>query len=134
MTVCDHVLCTLCAHFGSTFGGSILSQCQNTIQTCTPCSAHLSPPPAFIFLTIYVTRCQLVLLVIAHAQYYPNQPFCPWLLGTEFVENVCGLVRMILPNFTHAELLKMVQHIMVHQRILLSGKFKEKQEKQSGVG
>ena len=76
----------------------------------------------------------LVLLVIAHARFYPDQPFCLWLLGTEFVEHFFGLARMILPNFTYAELLKMVQNIMVRQRILLSGKFKEKQEKQSGVG
>ena len=41
---------------------------------------------------------------------------------------------MILPNFTYAEMLKMVQHIMVRQRIVLSGNFKEKREKQSGVG
>jgi hypothetical protein len=33
---------------------------------------------------------------------------------------------MILPNFTYAELLKMVQHIMGRQCILLSGKFKAK--------
>jgi hypothetical protein len=49
-----------------------------------------------------------VLLVIAHAQYYPDQPFCPWLLGTE-----------------------LVQHIIVRQRILLSGKFKVKWVKQT---
>jgi hypothetical protein len=74
-----------------------------------------------------------VLLVIAHMQYYPKQPFCPWLLGTEFVEHFFGLACMILHNFTYAELLKMVQHIMVRQRILLSGHFKETQDKQSGI-
>jgi hypothetical protein len=75
-----------------------------------------------------------VLLVIAYALYYPDQPFCPWLLGTEFVEHFFGQARMILPNFTYAELLKMVQHIMVRQRILLSENFKENREKKSGVG
>ena len=76
----------------------------------------------------------LVLLVIAFARYYPEQPFCPWLLGTEFVEHFFGQARMILPNFTYAELLKMVQHIMVRQRILLSGNFQENREKRSGTG
>ena len=55
-------------------------------------------------------------------------------MGTEFVEHFFGLARMILPNFTYAELLKMVQHIMVRQRILLSGNFKENREKKSKVG
>ena len=75
-----------------------------------------------------------MLLIIAYARYYPDQPFCPWLLGTEFVEHFFGQAQMILPNFTYAELLKMVQHIMVPQWILLLGNFKENREKQSGVG
>ena len=75
-----------------------------------------------------------MLLVIAYARYYPDQPFCPWLPGTEFVKHFFGQARMILPNFTYAELLKMVQHIMVRQRILLSENFKENREKESGVG
>ncbi|KAJ7136427.1 hypothetical protein C8R43DRAFT_1089454 [Mycena crocata] len=61
-------------------------------------------------------------------------PFCPWLLGTEFVEHFFGLARMMLPNFTYAEFLKMVQHMEVRQRILLSGRFKEKRERNAGVG
>ena len=50
------------------------------------------------------------------------------------MEHFFGLARQILPNFTYAEFLKMVQHIMVRQRILLSGKFHEEREKSSGVG
>jgi hypothetical protein len=76
----------------------------------------------------------LILLTIAYGQYYPNQPFCPWLLGTEFVEHFFGLARMILPNFTYAELLKMVQNVMVRQRILLTGNFKENRERNSASG
>lgn len=76
----------------------------------------------------------LILLALAYSKYYPDQPFCPWLFGTEFVEHFFGLARMILPDFTYAEFLKMVNHIMVRQRILLLGTFSEKREKQSGVG
>ncbi|KAJ7080860.1 hypothetical protein C8R44DRAFT_754213 [Mycena epipterygia] len=61
-------------------------------------------------------------------------PFCPWLLLTDFVEHFFGLARMMLPNFTYAEFLKIVQHIMVRQRILLSGSFKEKRERKAGLG
>ncbi|KAJ7215413.1 hypothetical protein GGX14DRAFT_533972 [Mycena pura] len=39
-------------------------------------------------------------------------PFCPWLLLTDFVEHFFGLARMMLPNFTYAEFLKIVQHVM----------------------
>jgi hypothetical protein len=76
----------------------------------------------------------LVLLVIVYGKYYPNQPFCPWLLGTEFVEHFFGLAQMILPNFTYAELLKMIQNVMVRQRILLTGKLKENRERTSASG
>ncbi|KAJ7775821.1 hypothetical protein B0H14DRAFT_2401658, partial [Mycena olivaceomarginata] len=61
-------------------------------------------------------------------------PFCPWLLGTEFVEHFFGLARMMLPNFTWAEFIKLVQHVMVRQRILLWGSFKEKRERNARVG
>lgn len=70
----------------------------------------------------------LVLLALAYARHYPDQPFCPWLLGTEFVKHFFGLVRTMLPNFMYSEFLKMVQHIMVRQRILMSGKFKTGKE------
>jgi hypothetical protein len=41
---------------------------------------------------------------------------------------------MMLPNFTYAEFLKLVQHVMVRQRILLSGDFKEKRERSHRLG
>ena len=52
----------------------------------------------------------LILLALAYAKYYPDQ------------------------HFTYTKLLKMVQHIMVHQRILLLGNFKENREEKSKVG
>lgn len=55
-------------------------------------------------------------------------------MGTEFVEHFFGLARQLLPNFTFAELIKMVKHIMLRQRILLSGKFSEKRERDSRSG
>ncbi|KAH7902899.1 hypothetical protein BJ138DRAFT_1200019 [Hygrophoropsis aurantiaca] len=76
----------------------------------------------------------LVLLTLAYAQHYPESPFCPWIVGTEFVEHFFGLSRMYLPNFTHAELLKMVQNVMVRQKILLTKHFREEREKDSAAG
>ncbi|KAJ7191258.1 hypothetical protein GGX14DRAFT_600970 [Mycena pura] len=76
----------------------------------------------------------LLLLVIIYTRYYPDQPFCPWLLLTDFVEHFFGLARMMLLNFTYAEFLKIVQHVMVRQRILLSSSFKERRERKAGLG
>jgi hypothetical protein len=93
--------------------------------------SFISPASFHIFNRLCDT---LVLLVIAYRRYYPDQPFCPWLLGTEFLEHFFGLARMLLPNFTFAEFWKMVQHIMVRQQILSTGKFTKKQERTSAVG
>jgi hypothetical protein len=75
-----------------------------------------------------------MLLVLAYAKYYPNYSFCPWLTGTEFIEHFFGLARSLMPNFTYAEFLKMIKHIMFRQCMLLSGKFSLKKERTSQVG
>lgn len=76
----------------------------------------------------------LVLLAVVYARCYPDHPFCPWLFGTEFVEHFFGLARMLLPNFTYSEFLKMVKHIMVRQHLLLSGKFAQQKDQNSACG
>ncbi|KAG6895347.1 hypothetical protein C0992_001720 [Termitomyces sp. T32_za158] len=76
----------------------------------------------------------LVLLALVYSECYPNQPFCPWLMGTDFVEHFFGLTRMILPNFNYGEFLKMVKHIELRQKLLLSGKFKQDRERHSASG
>ncbi|KAH9853326.1 hypothetical protein C2E23DRAFT_859281 [Lenzites betulinus] len=76
----------------------------------------------------------LVLLVIAYSRHYPNQPFCPWLLGTEFVEHFFGLAHSLLPDFTYTELLKLVKHVMLRQHILLTGGIQARKEQASRSG
>ena len=76
----------------------------------------------------------LILLALAYSEFYADIPFCPWLFGTEFVEHFFGIARQLLPNFSYAEFLKMVQHIMVQQRILESGVLKSKRERESASG
>ena len=78
--------------------------------------------------------CDSLLLVLAYTIHYPDQPFCPWLMGTKFVEHFFGLACQLLPNFTFAEVLKLIKHLMVWQQILLSGKFGEKSEWNSRSG
>ncbi|KAG6874837.1 hypothetical protein C0992_006337 [Termitomyces sp. T32_za158] len=55
-------------------------------------------------------------------------------MGTEFVEHFFGLAQMILLNFNYGEFLKMVKHIELRQKLLLSGKFKETRERHSASG
>jgi len=76
----------------------------------------------------------LLLLILAYAIHYPDQPFCPWLMGTEFVEHFFGLACQLLPNFTFAKVLKLIKHLIIWQQILLSGKFGEKCEQNSQSG
>ena len=76
----------------------------------------------------------LILLVLAFSHYYPTIPFCIWLFGTKFVEHFFGIAQQLLPNFSYAEFLKIVQHIMVQQHILESGLLKVKQEHESATG
>lgn len=76
----------------------------------------------------------LVLLTLAYAEVYPSTLFCPWLCTTAFVEHFFGIARQLLPDFTYAEFLHMVQHIMVRQRILESGLVRSKRDHTSATG
>jgi len=97
----------------------------------SPARSFISPASFHIFNRLCDT---MLILVLTYARWYPDQPFCPWLLGTEFVEHFFGLARMILPNFGYAEFLKLVRHVMVRQQILLTGDFQEGREKHSAAG
>ncbi|KAI6144598.1 hypothetical protein BKA82DRAFT_9650 [Pisolithus tinctorius] len=63
--------------------------------------------------------------ICSSTQTSPSVPEA-WLLGTEFVEHFFGLARTSLPDFTHAELVKTVQNVMVRQCFLLMDHFREK--------
>jgi hypothetical protein len=105
---------------------------------------------ASLFPDLYSTRCSfispesfnifnrhcdtLILLVLAYARYYPDQPFCIWMFGTHFVDHFFGISRKLPANYAYAELLKIVQHVVLRQRLLMSGRFNEKREKLSRVG
>ncbi|KAJ3766604.1 hypothetical protein FB446DRAFT_757584 [Lentinula raphanica] len=73
-------------------------------------------------LKIFNRLCDtLILLVIAYSEYYPDAPFSIRSISTEFIEHFFGLGRQLLPDFTYAKFLKIVQHIMVRQRIVEAG-------------
>ncbi|KAJ7194862.1 hypothetical protein GGX14DRAFT_359779 [Mycena pura] len=132
MTVANRVLAVLRARFWLHFWRAHIVQMSIKYPDLYSTARSFISPASF---HIFNRLCDsLLLLVVIYARYYPGQPFCPWLMGTEFVEHFFGLARMMLPNFTYAEFLKMVQHMAVRQRILLSGQFKEKRERTANVG
>ncbi|KAJ7041877.1 hypothetical protein C8F04DRAFT_1390777 [Mycena alexandri] len=132
MTVANRVLAVLRARFFlHIWRAHILRMSAEYPDLYSIARSFITTPSFHIFNRL----CDSLLsLVIIYARRYPNQPFCPWLHGTEFVEHFFGLARMMLPNFTWAEFIKLVQHVMVRQRILLSGSFKEKRERNARLG
>ncbi|KAJ7601957.1 hypothetical protein DFH06DRAFT_1399828, partial [Mycena polygramma] len=132
MTVANRVLAVLRARFWLHFWRAHIVQMSVKYPDLYSTTRSFISPASF---HIFNRLCDsLLLLVLVYARHYQGQPFCPWLLGTDFVEHFFGLARMMLPNFTYAEFLKMVQHMAVRQRILLSGRFKEKRERTANVG
>ncbi|KAJ7737961.1 hypothetical protein B0H16DRAFT_1762009 [Mycena metata] len=132
MTVQNRVLAVLRARFFLHFWREhIVHMSKKFPDLYSTARSFISPASFHIFNRLCDT---LLLLVIIYSRYYPDQPFCPWLLMTDFVEHFFGLARMMLPNFTYAEFLKIIQHVMVRQRILLSGAFKEKRDRKANQG
>ncbi|KAJ7147344.1 hypothetical protein C8R46DRAFT_1359850 [Mycena filopes] len=132
MTVANRVLAVLRARFFLHIWRAHIVRMSTEYPDLYSVARSFITTPSF---HIFNRLCDsLLTLVIIYARRYPNQPFCPWLHGTEFVEHFFGLARMMLPNFTWAEFIKLVQHVMVRQRILLSGTFKEKRERNARLG
>ncbi|KDQ15062.1 hypothetical protein BOTBODRAFT_174240 [Botryobasidium botryosum FD-172 SS1] len=76
----------------------------------------------------------MILLLLAHRDYYPNTPFMPWLHGTSFLEYLFGIMRMFHPEFMFAQFLEIYKHADARQRILIKGKFTVHKEKDLNVG
>ncbi|KAF8074050.1 hypothetical protein FPV67DRAFT_784077 [Lyophyllum atratum] len=132
MCVRDRILSALRARFFLDMWHKHIVKLSSTFPDLYSATRSFISPASF---HIFNRLCDsLVLLAIIYSRTYPDQPFCPWLMGTDFVEHLFGLARMILPNFTYGEFLKMIKHIELRQRLLLSGKFKENRERHSASG
>ncbi|KAJ7312625.1 hypothetical protein DFH08DRAFT_1044287 [Mycena albidolilacea] len=77
---------------------------------------------------------QFILLILAHLEYYPTVPFTPWQYGSHFLEHFYGITRSFITEFTFGQLIQMKKHITFRQRILSTGKFIPKKEKDSDNG
>ncbi|KAI0645527.1 hypothetical protein C8Q79DRAFT_1104104 [Trametes meyenii] len=132
MAAQDRVLAALRARFFLHVWQNHIKQMERRFPDLyKPNRSFISPSSFNIFNRLCDT---LVLLILAYARFYPEQPFCPWLLGTEFVEHFFGLARSLLPNFTYVEFVKLVKHVMLRQQILLSGKLSAKKERTTRAG
>ncbi|KAJ3513177.1 hypothetical protein NLJ89_g3093 [Agrocybe chaxingu] len=132
MTVDDRVLAALRARFWlHNWHKHILYLTARLPDLYSPAWSSISSASFQIFNHLCDT---LILLILAYSHFYPTIPFCIWVFGTSFVEHFFGIARQLLPNFSYAEFLKMVQHIMVCQRILESGVLKSKREQDSATG
>ncbi|KAF8161385.1 hypothetical protein B0H34DRAFT_796185 [Crassisporium funariophilum] len=132
MTVNERVVAALRARFWLHYWHRHIENLSTHLPDLYSVSRSFISPASF---QIFNRLCDtLILLALAYSLYYPDIPFCPWLFGTEFVEHFFGIARQLLPNFSYAEFLKIVQHTMVRQRILESGILKSKRERDSASG
>ncbi|KAF9020418.1 hypothetical protein BDZ89DRAFT_1203567 [Hymenopellis radicata] len=133
MNAKDRVACALRARFFLHYWKAHIDEMSKKYPDLYSSTRSFISPASFL---IFNRLCDtLIILVLIYSKRYPNRPFCPWLLGTEFVEHFFGQARQLLPNFTFAEFLKFSQHVMVRLNILASGKFQiRKSERNSAVG
>ncbi|KAJ7252831.1 hypothetical protein C8J57DRAFT_955015, partial [Mycena rebaudengoi] len=66
--------------------------------------------------------------------HYPNIPFMPWHHGTHFLEHFFGIARSFITDFSFGQLIEMYKHILIRVRILASGQYNTKKEKDSNNG
>jgi len=76
----------------------------------------------------------LVLLVIAHRDFYSKFPLLPWEHGTEALEHIFGIARRLVPDFTFYELYKVVHRVMYYDKLQRDGNFHFSQEKTVASG
>ncbi|KAK6971680.1 hypothetical protein R3P38DRAFT_2670220 [Favolaschia claudopus] len=77
---------------------------------------------------------QFILLTLAHLEFYPTVPFMPWHHGTHFLEHFFGIARSFIADFSFGQFIEMYKHILIRQRILSTGQYKTKKEKDSNNG
>jgi hypothetical protein len=76
----------------------------------------------------------LVLLILAHRNYYSNYPFFPWEYCIEALEHLVGIARQLIPDFTYYELYKIISRVQHRDNILCSENISDIQEKKSAAG
>ncbi|KAF7318667.1 hypothetical protein HMN09_00378400 [Mycena chlorophos] len=116
MTVQNRVLAVLRARFFLHFWRAHVVHMTNKYPDLySPARSFISPASFHIFNWLCDS---MLLLVLIYAKYYPDALFCPWLMGTE--------CRALFWARSHA--------IAQLHRLMLSGRFKEKRERNARAG
>ncbi|CAB4429644.1 unnamed protein product [Rhizophagus irregularis] len=53
----------------------------------------------------------MILLIIAHQEYYNTMPLLPWMYGSEACEHFFGMAWQHLPDFTYVDLIYLIPKI-----------------------
>ncbi len=61
-----------------------------------------------------------VKLVIVHREHYPALPFLPWQHGSLPIEKFFAISRKFFPNFTFAEFVGVIRHVLLRETALLN--------------
>lgn len=76
----------------------------------------------------------LVLLVLAHSEYYPKIPLCPWEHGTESLEHLFGAARQLLGKFKYIEFIKHLKAITIRQQLRTTVNYNAQKRSRSASG
>lgn len=76
----------------------------------------------------------LILLILAHAEFYPDHPLCPSEHSTAALEHLFGEARSALGKFTYAEFVIRMKTVVLHHRLQMLGEIKAEKAGTSRVG
>lgn len=74
-------------------------------------NTHFISYPLYEVLNIYIKA--MIMLVLAHRDFFPSIPLLPWLHSTEACEHFFGCARQIQQDFTFAEFILMAPKLSV---------------------
>ncbi|CAG8827109.1 27746_t:CDS:2, partial [Gigaspora margarita] len=96
---------------------------------CIVLKIPISKIPLVIIALLPTKAESLVLLILAHRDYYPNHLFFPCEHGTEALEHLFGISRQLMPDFSYYELYKILNRVQHRDNILHSENISNIQEK-----
>ncbi|CAJ0767631.1 10340_t:CDS:2, partial [Entrophospora sp. SA101] len=84
---------------------------------------------------IFISMAEsLIMLIIAHREYYSLFPLFPWEHGTEGLEHIFGISRRILPDFNFNEFFKIQQRVSYRDKIARAGIIDTSKDHNSAAG
>ncbi|CAJ0768318.1 19931_t:CDS:2, partial [Entrophospora sp. SA101] len=98
-----------------------------------PVNGNLTEESIGLFVYLFVLE-SLIMLIIAHHEYYSLFPLFPWEHGTEGLEHIFGISRRILPDFNFNEFFKIQQRVSYRDKIARAGIIDTSKDHNSAAG